>query len=174
MNTLLDDLLAYARAGRQRHPAEVVDARDIINDVSDMLAPPAGFTVKIVGRLPVLQVERAPLETVFRNLIGNAIKHHTHPAQGFVEISAEDGDEFVEFAVKDNGPGIAPAFHERIFEMFQTLKPRDQMEGSGVGLAVVKRSVESRGGTIQVESNVGEGTTFRFTWPKRVTYHTES
>ncbi len=73
------------------------------------------------------------------------------------------------FDVKDNGPGIDGAYHQRIFEMFQTLQPRDLVEGSGIGLAVVKRSVESRGGTIQVESNLGEGATFRFTWPKVVT-----
>jgi signal transduction histidine kinase len=73
--------------------------------------------------------------------------------------------------VSDDGPGIAPEFHERIFEIFQTLQPRDQVEGSGIGLAIVKKSVESSGGTIQVESAPGEGTTFRFTWPKKVVAH---
>jgi signal transduction histidine kinase len=169
METLLDDLLAYSRAGRQRHPAELVDITDLIHNVTDIIVPPPGFAVNIIGKMPVLRIERAPLETVFRNLIGNAIKHHRNPSQGIVEISADDaGEHLVEFAVKDNGPGIDPIFHQRIFEMFQTLQPRDEVEGSGVGLAVVKRSVESRGGTIQVESKVGEGATFRFTWPKTV------
>jgi signal transduction histidine kinase len=171
METLLDDLLAYSRAGRLRHPAEVVDITDIINNVTDILVPPAGFRVQMIGKLPVLRVERSPLETVFRNLIGNAIKHHHNPAEGTVEISAEisaqDRGEFVEFVVKDNGPGIAEEFHQRIFEMFQTLQPRDLVEGSGVGLAIVKRMIESRGGSIQVESSVGSGATFRFTWPRR-------
>jgi signal transduction histidine kinase len=171
METLLDDLLAYSRAGRQRHPTEVVDTTDIIYNVTDLIAPPAGFKVNITGKMPVLRVERTPLETVFRNLIGNAVKHHHNPSDGLIEISARPHDHFVEFVVKDNGPGIDPIYHQRIFEMFQTLKPRDQVEGSGIGLAVVKRSVESRGGTIQIESNVGIGAIFRFTWPKTVTPH---
>lgn len=166
METLLDDLLAYSRAGRQRHPAEQVDTTELIHSVIDILTPPPNFTVKISGKLPVMRVERTPLETVFRNLIGNAIKHHHLPAGGVVEISAQDQGDFVEFAVSDNGPGIDPTYHQRIFEMFQTLQPRDQVEGSGVGLAVVKKFIESRGGTIQVESNLGQGATFRFTWPK--------
>ena len=74
----------------------------------------------------------------------------------------------VEFEVSDDGPGIAPQYHARIFEMFQTLQPRDQTEGSGMGLAIVKKLVESYGGTIAVESAGGQGSTFRFTWPRWV------
>jgi signal transduction histidine kinase len=67
--------------------------------------------------------------------------------------------------VRDDGPGIAPEFHQRIFEIFTTLYPRDQVEGSGIGLAIVKKSVESRGGSVWLESAEGEGTTVYFTWP---------
>jgi signal transduction histidine kinase len=77
-------------------------------------------------------------------------------------------DEFVEFSVRDDGPGIDPQHHQRIFEIFQTLQPRDQVEGSGIGLAIVKKSVESRGGSVWVESTRGAGTTFHFTWPKTI------
>jgi PAS domain S-box-containing protein len=166
MEILLDDLLAYSRAGRQRHPAEEVDTAALIQDIVDLLAPPPGFTVQLSGPMPVMRGERVPLETVFRNLIGNSIKHHQRPAEGQVEITAQDKGRFVEFTVSDNGPGIDPAFHQRMFEMFQTLQPRDQVEGSGVGLALVKKHVESRGGSVGVESSLGEGATFRFTWPK--------
>ncbi|MCC6455538.1 MAG: GAF domain-containing protein [Caldilineaceae bacterium] len=167
METLLDDMLAYSRASRQRHPAEEVAVAELVADVIEMIAPPHGFTVRILGKLPVIWAERSPLETVFRNLIGNAIKHHHRPAEGNVEIRAQEQEHFVEFTVKDDGPGIDPGFHQRIFEMFQTLQPRDLVEGSGVGLAIVKKSIESRGGTVQVESSRGEGALFRFTWPKR-------
>src|SRR6185436_14615620 len=98
---------------------------------------------------------------------GNSIKHHHNPSTGRVEIHAEiktqDRDKLVEFVVSDNGPGIEAKFHQRIFEMFQTLQPRDQVEGSGVGLALVKKLVESRGGVVEVESELGAGACFRFT-----------
>lgn len=165
METLLDDLLDYSRAGRHRHEPEPVDIAELVRNVAELLALPSDFEVSVVAPTPVLIVERVPLETVFRNLIGNAIKHHDNPAQGCVRITATLDDAFVEFSVADNGPGIDPAFHERIFEIFQTLRPRDQVEGSGMGLTIVKKHVEIRGGSIWVESAVGQGATFRFTWP---------
>jgi signal transduction histidine kinase len=166
MEMLLNDLLAYARVGSERHQPEAVDINDLIQDVTDVIAPPTGFTVKVRTEMPVVHVERTPLETVFRNLLGNAIKHHHRALEGNVEVHAQSHNGFVEFAVKDDGPGIDPEHHERIFDIFQTLAPRDQGEGSGIGLAIVKKSVESRGGTIRVQSARGEGTTFRFTWPQ--------
>lgn len=165
MDMLLNDLLAYSRAGRQRHTPEEVDTADLVRDVFEILTPPPGFSISIANGLPRAVVERIPLETLFRCLIGNAIKHHHNPAEGRVEISAVRRGNFLEFTVVDNGPGIDPKFHTRIFEMFQTLQPRDQLEGSGVGLALVKKLVESRGGTITVRSAIGEGSTFSFTWP---------
>lgn len=168
MEKLLDDLLAYARVGRERHPTTWVHLGELIRDVTDILASPAGFTVNVCGAMPRMQTERVPLETVFRNLIGNAIKHHHRPTEGLVNICAQVRENCIEFTVTDNGPGIAPEFHHRIFEIFQTLKPRDQVEGSGLGLAVVKKTIESRGGTIRVESADGDGTCFCFTWPKQI------
>jgi PAS domain S-box-containing protein len=165
MDMLLNDLLAYSRAGRQRHTPEEVDTADLVRDVFEILTPPPGFSISIANGLPRAVVERIPLETLFRCLIGNAIKHHHNPAEGRVEISAVRRGNFLEFTVVDNGPGIDPKFHTRIFEMFQTLQPRDQLEGSGVGLALVKKLVESRGGTVTVRSAIGEGSTFSFTWP---------
>src|SRR5205823_645979 len=129
------------RAGRQRHPLERVDMAALLRDVVELLAPPPDFIVNVTEPMPMLVAERTPLESVFRNLIGNAIRHHDRPNEGYVTITAEAKGEFIEFAVADNGPGIDPAFHERIFEMFQTLKPRDQVEGSGIGLTIVKRLV---------------------------------
>jgi signal transduction histidine kinase len=165
MDMLLNDLLAYSRAGRQRHTPEELEITTLIQDVVELLAPPPGFTIQLADNLPRLTSERIPLESLFRNLISNAIKHHHDPANGRVEINACKRGKFIEFAISDNGPGIEERFHQRIFEMFQTLQPRDQVEGSGVGLALVKKLVESRGGSVEVESELGKGTTFRFTWP---------
>jgi signal transduction histidine kinase len=83
-------------------------------------------------------------------------------------VTLRDLGNFVEFTITDDGPGIAEQYQTRIFEIFQTLKPRDQVEGSGIGLAIVKKIVESQGGAITVESAEGRGASFRFTWPKQV------
>jgi PAS domain S-box-containing protein len=165
METLLDDLLDYSRAGRHRHEPEPVEIAELVHTVADLLALPEGFEVSVAASVPTLMIERVPLETVLRNLIGNAIKHHDNPAHGCVRITAKLSGTFIEFAVADNGPGIDPVYHERIFDIFQTLRPRDQMEGSGMGLTIVKKHIEIRGGSIWVESAVGQGATFCFTWP---------
>lgn len=166
MNKLLDDLLEYSRVGRQKHPAELVDIALLVRNIVDFLVPPPGFQIFIHEPMPEMMTERVPLETVLRNLIANAFKHHPEPAAGEVHISAVDQAQWVEFSIQDNGPGIASIFHQRIFEIFQTLKPRDEVEGSGVGLTVVKKLVEVQGGEIEVVSQEGQGSLFRFTWPR--------
>ncbi|MCX6047099.1 MAG: PAS domain S-box protein [Chloroflexi bacterium] len=165
MEKLLEDLLVYSRAGRQHHPPEEVDTDELTRNVIDLLALPPGFTIRIAENLPTFVTERVPLETILRNLISNALKHHHHPETGQVTVSATAQATGVAFTITDDGPGIDPRYHERIFQMFQTLKPRDQVEGSGMGLAIVKKLVESYGGSIQVISSAGQGATFRFTWP---------
>jgi signal transduction histidine kinase len=107
-------------------------------------------------------------------LLNNTFKHHHSPQAGHVWVSAREEGEWIEFCVTDDGPGIDPQFHQRIFGIFQTLRPRDEVEGSGIGLALVKRLVEMRGGVIQIESALGEGATFRFTWPKHTAPPAES
>jgi signal transduction histidine kinase len=166
LEVLLNDLLDYARASRQRYTPAEVDTQALVEDVVHLLQPPPGFVVRIAEPLPTLYTERVPLETVLRNLLANAIKHHHDPAQGWVELSVLEQETVTEFTVTDNGPGIDASFHERIFGVFQTLRPQDEETGSGMGLTIVKRLVEQRGGTITVESLPGKGSTFRFTWPK--------
>jgi signal transduction histidine kinase len=166
LDTLLDDLLAYSRAGRQQHTLERTDTTALVRAIVAMLTIPPGFVVQILEPLPTINTERVPLETVLRNLISNAVKHHHQPAQGQVTIAAQEQEDFVEFTVADNGPGIEQEYHQRIFGLFQTLAPRDKVEGSGLGLAIVKRLVEDRGGTIVLISAPRQGATFRFTWPK--------
>lgn len=165
MERLLDDLLAYSRAGRYHGQVAEVDSGAVVNDVIDLLGPPPGFVITGAEEMPKLTTHRAPLELVFRNLIQNAIKHH-HRTQGHIEVTARDLGNFIEFSVQDDGPGIDPAFHERIFQLFQTLRPRDEIEGSGMGLAIIKKTVETQGGVVSVTSTPGQGATFRFNWPK--------
>ena len=135
-----------------------------MRDIVEMLPVPPAFIVKIAP-MPMLVTHRSPLEQVLRNLIGNAIKHHDRP-DGHLDISTLDHGDHVEFIVQDDGPGIPEEYHTQIFQMFTTLKPRDAVEGSGMGLSLVKKIVESRGGSIRVESAEGQGATFRFSWPR--------
>lgn len=169
MEGLIDGVLQYSRAGRVREKPEPVDVGALLAEVVDLLAPPEGVRVE-VGPMPVLTAERLPLQQVFMNLVGNAVKH-SGGADARVEVTAADHGLFQEFSVRDDGPGIAPEYHDRIFGIFQTLQARDRVEGTGIGLSLVKKLVESRGGRVWVESAEGEGAAFRFLWP--VTTETE-
>lgn len=168
MDKLLNDLLAYSRIGRKSDAAyaEMVCGRELIADVVAMVAPLDTFRISVSPTFADIQVCRMPLQQILMNLINNAIKHHDRNF-GEIEVSVEPGDPMHTFAVKDDGPGIDPRFHARIFDMFQTLKPRDQVEGSGMGLAMVRKHVEIMGGAVAVDSAVGRGSIFRFTWPAR-------
>jgi len=174
MEKLLDDLLEYSRVGRTtKLDEEIVDARSLIEDVLVMLAPRETMNVTIADALSAIQVSNSPLQQIFQNLIGNAIKHHDRE-NGTIEIDGAETGQFFRFTVKDDGPGIPPEFQEKIFGMFQTLKPRDKVEGSGMGLALVKKILERFGGEISVESGPGRGTAFIFTWPKEQHVNTSS
>ena len=166
MENLLNDLTAFTRAGRMHYPREKVDTGVLVKDIIQLLDAPTGFRATVVEPMPIFVTERIPLETVLRNLIGNVLKHHPHPNRGEVTVLTHDLGSWIEFRVRDNGAGIAPESRARIFGIFQTLRPRDEVEGSGMGLAIAKRLVEGRGGYIGVESRLGEGSTFSFTWPK--------
>jgi len=166
MDRLLDDLLQYSRADRIRGEIRAVDTRRLTEDVIEVVAAPDSFRFEVAPSLPTLWTAQAPLEMVLRNLIGNAVKHARKDG-GHIRVRAEkEEDGNWRFLVCDDGPGIAPEFQERVFQMFQTLRPRDEVEGSGMGLALVKKAVEARGGRVELVSAVGEGTTISFTWPE--------
>jgi signal transduction histidine kinase len=131
-----------------------------------LISPPPGFEVALGPGFADLRVCRMPLQQILMNLIGNAIKHHDKKS-GRVELTVQDRRSHFAFAVKDDGPGIPAQFHDQIFKMFQTLKPRDQVEGSGMGLAMVRKNIEIFSGTLKLESSEGNGSCFSFTWPKQ-------
>ena len=135
-----------------------------MRDIVATLAPPPGFVVTYDGNLSVLRTHRTPIQVVLENLIGNALKHHDRN-EGRITVSARLDDGMAEFRVSDDGPGIPPQFHDRIFVIFQTLAGRDEVESSGIGLAIVKKMVEGHGGRVWVESAPpARGATFAFTW----------
>lgn len=167
MEKLLDDILEYSNAG---HAAttdqdDIIDGATLMDEVLALVHIPPGFTIKTSGLRGSIRAPRAPLQRILCNLINNAIKHHDKEA-GVVEISVEEQATRYLFSVRDDGPGIEPQYHQRIFEMFQTLKSRDIVEGSGMGLAIVRKTLMLYGGAIDVESEKARGTRFLFTWPK--------
>jgi signal transduction histidine kinase len=164
LQVLLDELLAYSRVGRVGSPVEDVDLGEVVREVADLLVPPPGFVVACEGEMPVLRTHRTPLRLVLENLIGNALKHHDRAA-GRVTVAMQMTHGVAEFRVSDDGPGIAPRFHNRIFAIFQTLASGDTVGSSGIGLAIVKKMVLRHGGEIRAESAPPvRGTTFIFTW----------
>jgi len=165
MEALIEGILTYSRVGRVKTAKEIVDVGTLLQNIIDSLAPPPTFTITVESEMPVFATEQLPLEQVFANLISNAIKHH-HRTDGRIEISGQDRGDFYEFAVGDDGPGIDPQYHEKVFVIFQTLVPRDRVENTGIGLSLVKKIVEDKGGSVRLESHQDRGATFRFTWPK--------
>lgn len=166
LENLLDDLLAYSRAGRGELTRESVDVGQLVRELAALVSPPEGFRIEAGPGLPTIEATRAPLTQALQNLIGNAIKHHDRPSEGHVLVDARKSGARYEFIVCDDGPGVPPQFRERVFGMFQTLRPRDEIEGSGMGLAIVKKLVERQGGRIWLEDGPGgRGLAVHFTWP---------
>lgn len=165
LEALIEGLLQYSRAGRLKREPELVDVKALLLHIINTLHPPAQFTIEIAPEMPTLVTERLPLEQVFTHLIDNAIKHHPS-TQGSVKIGVREQSDVYEFSVTDDGAGIAPQFHGRIFVIFQTLHARDVVENMGVGLPIVKKIVEANKGTVRVDSQEGQGATFFFSWPK--------
>jgi len=165
MENLLNALLQYSRAGTTAKDLTKITAGQLIRDIAGLLNVPEGFTVEAAPEMDDIEISRMPMEQVFHNLISNAIKHHDKPT-GTIRVSGKSkGKNFI-FRIKDDGPGIDAKFHEKIFEMFQTLRPRDEVEGSGMGLALVKKIVYHHGGRIDIESQDGQGSEFIVLWPK--------
>lgn len=162
MRGMIDAVLQFARAGRGSGRAERVSTAEMLREVVGFLAPPPGVEIHVDSDLPTLDLQRVPFEQVFRNLISNAIKYRRSEGAR-IDVTARDVGAYWEFTVSDNGPGIAPTQQDRIWRLFHTTRPRD---GSGIGLALVKRLVEAQGGQVRVESTPGAGARFHVLWPK--------
>jgi PAS domain S-box-containing protein len=165
MESLINGVLEYSKIGRTNVSLESVDTFVLIGEIIEMLSPPVNMEIKVSSALPVIEAPKIMLLQVFSNLISNAIKYNDKE-KGLIVISHEEKESGHEFSISDNGPGIAPEFHEKIFVIFQTLQSRDKFESTGIGLTIVKRILEDRGGSIRVESAPEKGSTFIFNWPK--------
>jgi PAS domain S-box-containing protein len=173
LENLTGDLLEISRAGAIQISSEKVDTALLVSDLAEELAPPPGIKVTPRFGLPSFETARPALEQVLRNLIDNAIKHHDRP-DGRIVVSSVDVGEFIEFTVADDGPGIPDAERSRIFDMFHRLRGNEQVEGTGIGLAMAKRIVERMGGSIRAQGASERGTSFVFTWPRKMPEPLES
>jgi PAS domain S-box-containing protein len=167
MQSLVRDLLAYSRVSSSDRPShQRVDSAEVARRVIAGMArqiEEAGIAVTL-GPLPIVVSNDTELQSIFHNLISNAVKFRgdDHPT---IQVSAEEVEGFWQFLIQDNGIGIDERYHQRVFQMFQRLYERGKYEGNGIGLAIAKKIVEQHGGKIWVESAPGKGSSFYFTIP---------
>lgn len=165
MEMLINGILQYSRAGRMKTETVAISMEDFIKDIVSNLAPPINFNIEIQSGMPVIDAEKVVMDQVFSNLISNAIKYNDNP-NPVIQIGYVDQGSVHCFFIQDNGPGIEEQFHGKIFAIFQTLQARDAIESTGVGLSIVKKIIEEKGGRVWIESELGKGSKFIFTLPK--------
>ncbi len=165
MQKLIEGILEYSRVGRIKAENEEVDVGEVLREVKEAIAIPEAFRLEIPEKTPTVRFNKTWLEQVFSNLLSNAIKYH-HKKEGTIKVSHTENAMCHRFCVSDDGPGIKPEYHEKIFQIFQTLESKDKTDSTGIGLTIVKKIIEEHGGEIQVESDGESGTTFTFTIPK--------
>ena len=164
MESLINGILEYSKIGRTHVAPESFNLSELITEILELLSPSAHIKVLFSEEMPAVITPKILLQQVLSNLISNAIKY-TDKKEPVITLSVVSNELFYEFTVEDNGPGIALEYHDKIFLIFQTLQSKDTFESTGIGLTIVKRIVEEQGGKIRLESDVGEGCKFIFTWP---------
>lgn len=165
MQSLIDGVLAYSRVSRIREEQATIDTNELVAQVVEDLSPPPHIEFDVQDNLPTVFGEPTRIRQLFQNLVSNAVKY-MEKERGSIQIGGAEEKDCWQFFVRDNGPGIEAKHFERIFQVFQTLVPKDTNDSTGVGLTVVKKIVERHGGKIWLESEVGQGTTFFFTLSK--------
>ncbi len=164
LENLINGILEYSRAGRVKGKLEQTDVRKMLLELANSLDLSTRARLILDEDFPVLVTERVALEQVFMNLMSNALKYN-ESVDPEIRVGWIAHENFHEFFVQDNGIGIEPEFHEKIFMIFQTLHARDKIESTGVGLSIVKKILDEKGCRIKVESEKGSGSRFSFTWP---------
>lgn len=165
MHEMIEGILQYSRVGRIKEPDEPIDINLLLHDLIRHIAPPPHIEIKLQAGLPVVIGEKLKLFQVFQNLLDNAIKYNDK-SHGVIEITCRDRDVFWEFSVKDNGPGIPELYRDKVFQLFQTLAPKDQSDSTGIGLSLIEKIIDNWGGQIRLESEPEKGCNFTFTIPK--------
>jgi light-regulated signal transduction histidine kinase (bacteriophytochrome) len=166
MKAMIQGLLEYSRVGKDEELDEFNVEEALNQTLSIMHSSIEECHAKVTyENLPIIVADKKQIARVFQNLIGNALKFRREGVQPQIHISAQKEDSEYTFSVSDNGIGIEKQYIDRIFEVFKRLHTIDEYQGTGIGLAVVKRIIEHHGGRIWVESELGVGSTFYFTIP---------
>lgn len=166
LSEMITAILDYSKKSVREQQVEEVDVYELVLQITYLLFPPANINIEIVTQMPVIKTRRLKLMQVFQNLISNAIKYNDKE-NGLIEIGCNEADDFYEFFVRDNGPGISEKDHERIFYLFEVAGNKARNETStGVGLNIMKMLVEEQGGKLRVETEDGKGSIFYFQWRK--------
>ncbi len=166
MQQLIEGILQYSRIGRIDKEEKEIDINEVLDEVIDTIAPPKEtFEINVLSTLPKMINSEIRVSQIFQNIISNAIKY-SDKEKCIVTIDVSDADRFWQFSIEDNGPGIKPAYHDKIFKIFQTLQARDTFESTGIGLSIIKKIIEQNDGKIWLESEEGKGCKFFFTLPK--------
>jgi len=166
LSEMINSILDYSRKTIAQQSIEEVDVYELVQQIAYLLFPPENFKINISPDLPVIKTQKIKLQQVFQNLMSNAIKFNDKP-EGIIEVGVNDKGDFHEFFVRDNSRGISEEDRKKLFKPFQTAGTKPANETStGVGLFIIKMAVDEQGGTIRIESNEGEGSTFYFEWRK--------
>jgi two-component system sensor histidine kinase/response regulator len=164
INLMIEGLLEYSRAGRIQESPEYTNVKQLVTNLFESLQPSGKFTLNITGSWPEILTEKIKLEKIFRQLINNIFLHHDK-TEGSVTVDCQAEATQAVYTVTDDGPGIKPVHYQAVFEMFQTLHPKDVKNNPGTGLAIIKKIIEDYGGTISVKAAEPRGAAFTFSWP---------
>ncbi len=166
MSRMLTDLLAYSKIGRQTEALDAIDTGALVRSIVGSMPRDNGISIAVSGEWPVIETYAAPLDLILRNLVTNAIAHHDLGA-GKITVTANPSASTLEIEIADDGPGIAPEWHKAIFQPFRTIDSTAAAEKSGIGLALVRKAVETTGATLTLVSDPAacRGTTFKLSWP---------
>jgi light-regulated signal transduction histidine kinase (bacteriophytochrome) len=170
MRQIILDLLELSRVGRMDGANELLDLNGIVEEITSLYKKQVEEKNAIieVAELPVISGYKASIRQIFQNLISNALKYSSNVGQILIKISVIESEQYWQFSVADNGIGISPEYFDKIFVLFQRLHKREEFSGTGIGLAITKKVIESYGGKIWVTSEPGKGSTFYFTIKKSI------
>ena len=166
MTRLLEDLLEYSKVNRFQFTNEKLSLKEVVDSQLELLNNPNDFRIECDDA--IVMAPRTPLEIIIRNLLSNAIKHHDK-STGLIQVKITKNGQSYQLTISDNGPGIPPNVHGKVTEMFQTLKSRDDVEGSGMGLAMVKHIITHYKGELHIHSDGKRGTDIIIMWPLDIT-----